>query len=396
MNEGFVGAVLDDTLSSFNIVLVAHSLVSDLPLKINQWANVMRWELRTRPFLRTSEFLWQEGHTAHATAESAIEDAKAMINTYAEMCEELLAMPVVRGVKSPSERFAGAEETYTIEALMQNGWALQSGTSHFLGQSFGKAFDVTFQDANGKQQDVWGTSWGASTRLLGALIMMHSDDAGLVLPPRVAPVQVVIVPIPPKKNDEKGKQAMEKALDKLVDDLKEVGLRVKVDDRDYVRNGAKYFDWERKGVPLRIELGPRDVAKNICIFKYRAGADRDAKQPVELFAAADTAVEGLDDMQTSLFEAAKQSLKDGITEGATYDEMKAALENDEASGYPGAGLFLVPWKCDDENEEKIKEECKATIRCYPLDANEVGMFKGKECFYSGEPANRMALFGRAF
>lgn len=368
----------------------------DLPLKINQWANVMRWELRTRPFLRTSEFLWQEGHTAHATSESALEDAKAMINNYAEMCEELLAMPVVRGVKSPSERFAGAEETFTIEALMQNGWALQSGTSHFLGQSFGKAFDVTFQDENGTQQDVWGTSWGASTRLLGALIMMHSDDAGLVLPPRVAPVQVVIVPIPPKKNDEKGKHAMEKALDKLVTDLKDAGLRIKVDDRDYVRNGAKYFEWERKGVPLRIEVGPRDVAKNSCIFKYRAGPDAESKQPVELFAAADTAVAGLEDMQTSLYDAAKQRLDEGITEGATYDEMKAALVNDEASGYPGAGLFLVPWKCDDENEDKIKEECKATIRCYPLDVNEAGVSEGKKCFYSGEPANRMALFGRAF
>jgi prolyl-tRNA synthetase len=372
------------------------SLDSDLPLKINQWANVMRWELRTRPFLRTSEFLWQEGHTAHATAEGALEDAKAMIEQYASMCEDLLAMPVVRGVKSPSERFAGAEETYTIEALMQNGWALQSGTSHFLGQSFGKAFDVTFQDENGKQQDVWGTSWGASTRLLGALVMVHSDDAGLVLPPRVAPVQVVIVPIPPKKNDEKGKHAMERALGKLVADIKEAGLRVKVDDRDYVRNGAKYFEWERKGVPLRIELGPRDVAKGICIFKYRAGADADAKQPVELFAAAEAATAGLESMQASLLEAAQERLKEGITEGATYEEMKTALESDEASGYPGAGLFLAPWKCDAENENKIKEECKATIRCYPLDANEKGMAEGTKCFYSGEDATRIALFGRAF
>lgn len=206
----------------------------------------MRWELRTRPFLRTSEFLWQEGHTAHATKESALDDAKTMLNHYADLAENLLAVPVVKGVKSPSERFAGADETFTIEALMQNGWALQSGTSHFLGQGFGKAFDVTFQDADGKQQDVWGTSWGVSTRLVGALIMTHSDDAGLVLPPKVAPVQVVIVPIPAKKNDEEGKAKLEAALDDLVAGLKAKGIRVKVDDRDYIRNGAKYFEWERK------------------------------------------------------------------------------------------------------------------------------------------------------
>ncbi len=368
---------------------------SDLPLKVNQWANVMRWELRTRPFLRTSEFLWQEGHTAHATAEGAIEDAKAMMDNYALLCEELLAIPVVKGCKSPSERFAGAEETYTIEALMQNGWALQSGTSHFLGQSFGKAFDVTFQDKDGKESDVWGTSWGVSTRLLGALIMTHSDDAGLVLPPKVAPLQVIIVPIQPKKNDVEGKAAMEDALDKLVDDLKKSGLKVKVDDRDYVRNGAKYFEYERKGVPLRIELGPRDLAKGECVFKYRTGEE--GKIAVSLDDAASTAVDGLDKMQKQLFEAASQRLTDGITtEGVTYEEMRDILEKDEAGVYPGAGLYLVPWKCDAENEDKIKEECKATIRCYPLEHNEEGMVEGKTCFYSGEPATHMALFGRAF
>ena len=243
---------------------VAAALFRDLPLKVNQWANVMRWEMRTRPFLRTSEFLWQEGHTAHATTEGALDDAKTMMENYAKLCEELLAIPVVRGAKSPSERFAGAEETFTIEALMQNGWALQSGTSHFLGQSFGKAFDVTFQDTDGEQKDVWGTSWGVSTRLLGALIMTHSDDNGLVLPPRVAPIQVVIVPIPPKKNDQESKVAMDQALDEMVAALKKEGLKVKVDDRDFVRNGAKYFEWERKGVPLRIELGPRDVKNDVC------------------------------------------------------------------------------------------------------------------------------------
>jgi prolyl-tRNA synthetase len=253
-----------------------------LPLKINQWANVVRWEKRTRPFLRTSEFLWQEGHTAHATAEGAIEDSRGMLDHYANLCGDLLAIPVVKGVKSPSERFAGAEETFTIEALMQNGWALQSGTSHFLGQSFGKAFEVSFQDSDGQQKEVWGTSWGVSTRLLGALIMTHSDDNGLVLPPRVAPVQVVIVPIPPKKNDEESKVALDAALDEMVSGLKAKGIRVKVDDRDYVRNGAKYFEWERKGVPLRIELGPRDVKNSVCILKYRAGEGSDEKLTVDL------------------------------------------------------------------------------------------------------------------
>jgi len=318
-----------------------------------------------------------------------------MLNRYAALCTDLLAVPVVRGVKSPSERFAGAEETYTIEALMQNGWALQSGTSHFLGQSFGKAFDVTFQDKDGEMRDVWGTSWGVSTRLLGALIMTHSDDAGLVLPPRVAPVQVVVVPIPPKKNDEEGKVAMEEALDKLTADLKDAGIRYKVDDRDYVRNGAKYFEWERKGVPLRIEIGPRDVAAGVCVFKYRAGKDT-AKETVELGSAAESASSGLEEMQSLLLDAAADRLASGITLGATYEEMRDALEPDEASGYPGRGLYLVPWKCDADNENKIKEECKATIRCYPMDVNEAGMSEGKECFYSGEPATHMALFGRAF
>jgi len=368
----------------------------DLPLKVNQWANVMRWEMRTRPFLRTSEFLWQEGHTAHATAEGAREDARTMMEEYASLCETLLAMPVVRGVKSPSERFAGAEDTFTIEALMQNGWALQSGTSHFLGQSFGKAFDVTFQDTDGEQKDVWGTSWGVSTRLLGALIMTHSDDEGLVLPPRVAPIQVVIVPIAPKKNDEEGKAAMNEALDNLVAGLKAEGIRVKVDDRDFMRNGAKYFEWERKGVPLRIELGPRDVKNNSCVFKYRAGEGSDKKTNIDLSDAASKASEGLEAMQQSLLEQAQSKLDNGITEDVSYEEMKTALESDEASSYPGNGLYLVPWKCDAENEDKIKTECKATIRCYPLAANSEGEHEGKKCFYSGEDATHMALFGRAF
>jgi prolyl-tRNA synthetase len=352
--------------------------------------------MRTRPFLRTSEFLWQEGHTAHATAEGALEDSRTMLENYANLCEDLLAIPVVRGAKSPSERFAGAEETFTIEALMQNGWALQSGTSHFLGQSFGKAFDVTFQDADGEEKDVWGTSWGVSTRLVGALIMTHADDNGLVLPPRVAPIQAVIVPIPPKKNDEESKIAMDKALDDMVAGLKAKGIRVKVDDRDYMRNGAKYFEWERKGVPLRIELGPRDVKNDVCIFKYRAGEGSEEKLTVDLKDCVTAAVDGLESMQQKLFDAAKERLDTGVSGDVTYDEMKAALENDEASSYPGNGLYLVPWKCNAENEDTIKTECKATIRCYPLDAIEAGTHEGKKCFYSGDDATHMALFGRAF
>ena len=370
----------------------------DLPLKVNQWANVMRWEMRTRPFLRTSEFLWQEGHTAHATSTGAEQDARDMMENYAATCQNLLAIPVVRGVKSPSERFAGAVETYTIEALMQNGWALQSGTSHFLGQSFGKAFDVTFQDENGKQQDVWGTSWGVSTRLIGALIMTHSDDAGLVLPPKIAPIQVVIVPIPPKKNDEEAKQLMDEALNTLMTSMKAAGLRVKCDDREYVRSGAKYFEWERKGVPLRIEVGPRDVRNNVCIFKYRAGGTElsEQKLTIPLSDAVASATAGLEEMQQALLTAAQQRLVDGTTMDVSYDEMKTKLESDEASTYPGHGLFLVPWKCDATNEAKIKEECKATIRCYPLDSNQAGLYQGKKCFYSGDDATHMALFGRAF
>ena len=356
----------------------------------------MRWEMRTRPFLRTSEFLWQEGHTAHATREGALEDSKAMLENYANLCEDLLAIPVVKGVKSPSERFAGAEETFTIEALMQNGWALQSGTSHFLGQGFGKAFDVTFQDADGDIKDVWGTSWGVSTRLIGALVMTHSDDNGLVLPPNVAPVQVVIVPIPPKKNDEESKVAMDAAMDNLVAGLKAKGIRVKVDDRDFIRNGAKYFEWERKGVPLRIEIGPRDVKNDVCIFKYRAGEGSDEKITVDLKDSVESAVTGLASLQQKLLGAAQDRLAAGITMDVTYEEMKNALVNDEASSYAGPGLYLVPWKCDVANEDTIKTESKATIRCYPLDVNEAGMHEGKKCFYSGEDATHMALFGRAF
>lgn len=364
----------------------------DLPLKVNQWANVLRWEMRTRPFLRTSEFLWQEGHTAHATAESADDDARTMMRRYAELAEDLLAMPVVCGCKSPSERFAGAAETYTIEALMPNGWALQSGTSHFLGQSFGKAFEVTFQSSEGTQEIVWGTSWGVSTRLVGALIMTHSDNKGLVLPPKVAPHQVVIMVIPSKEPNAE----VDAAVEYLKQDFKEAGIRCHVDNRDYLRIGAKTYEWERKGVPLRVEVGPRDVDNEVCVFKYRAGPGAEEKAVTDLSKAASTATAGLAEMQQNLFQSAQQRLEEGTRSGVSYDEMKALLEPDEASSFPGQGLFLVPWKCNAENEDAIQQECKATIRCYPLKENEEGLWKGQKCFYSGEDATHMALFGRAF
>jgi prolyl-tRNA synthetase len=366
----------------------------DLPLKINQWANVLRWELRTRPFVRTAEFLWQEGHTAHTTAAGANDDAVAMLHQYQALCESTLALPVVPGIKSPSERFAGAAETYTIEALMQNGWALQSGTSHFLGQSFGKAFDVTFQDEAGKQQTVWGTSWGVSTRLIGAMIMAHSDDAGLVLPPKVAPVQVVIFPIPPKKLAGPEQQArIDEAVEALRARLSKAGVRVKVDSRDYLRLGAKTYEWERKGVPIRIKIGPRDVENGSSMFKYRLS--KMERENVALDDAVTTVQDRLAQIHDALFAIANQRLQDGIRRNVSYDELKEALIHDEASVFPGNGLFLVPWKCDAANEAAIKQECKATIRCYPLDAqNELQA--GQKCFYSGDDATHMALFGRAF
>jgi len=377
--------------STFKTWITSHR---DLPLKINQWANVMRWELRTRPFLRTSEFLWQEGHTAWADEEGAHGDAREMVGEYASFVEDMLGMPTFVGRKSPSERFAGAVETYTIESLMQNGWALQTGTSHYLGQSFGKAFDVTFQSPDSSVKPVYGSSWGVTTRMIGAMIMTHSDDNGLVLPPRVAPKQVVVVPIPAKKNDEEGKAALEKALDELVSSLESRGLRVKVDDRDWVRNGAKYFEWERKGVPLRIELGPRDVNNGVCVLKWRKW--KDDKESVDLGQVGEKVEREMNEYQDFLLSEAKDRMAGGINMESSYEEMAKTLESDEAGQYPGAGLYLVPWKCNAENEQKIKEECKATIRCYPIDVNDMRMFEGKKCFYSGEDANKMALFGRAF
>jgi prolyl-tRNA synthetase len=279
---------------------------------------------------------------------------------------------------------------------MQNGWALQSFTSHFLGQSFGNAFDVTYQDVTGSQQVVWGTSWGVSTRLIGALIMTHSDNAGLVLPPKIAPHQVVIVPIPPNKKDTEAAELMSTTIASLVQQFKAANIRVKVDDRDYIRSGAKFFEWERKGVPLRIEIGPRDVRQNVCIFKYRTGSMSAEKQTIPLDDVVSTTLSGLETYQNELYNIAKQRLDNGITTGVSYQEMRDALINDEASSYPGRGLYLVPWKCNAENESFIKEDCKATIRCYPIDPTIQAQAVGQKCFYSGDDATHMAVFGRAF
>jgi len=367
----------------------------DLPLKINQWANVVRWEMRTRPFLRSAEFLWQEGHTAHSNKEEAVGCAREMLDVYAQVVEDMLAVPVVKGVKSPSERFAGADETFTIEALMQNGWALQSGTSHFLGQNFAKAFDVYFQNTEGDRELVWATSWGVSTRLLGALVMTHSDDAGLVLPPPVAPSQVVIVPI--TKGEGEDTELVKETVADMQREFISQGIRSRVDDRPNMRPGAKYFEWERKGVPLRIEVGPRDVKQGVCVLKSRIGEEKmTVKLPAEDREGQSFGEEinqQLKNIHTQLLEKARDNLAARTYPVFTYDEMKEALESGDRDRL---GMFLVPWKCDAENEEKIKQDCRATIRCYPLRLNEMGMAEGKSCFYSGEPATHMAIFARAF
>lgn len=352
----------------------------DLPLLINQWANVVRWEMRTRPFLRTAEFLWQEGHTAHATREEAVEETKTMLQVYRDFCHETLAVPVVCGVKTANERFAGADDTYTIEAMMQNGWALQSGTSHFLGQNFAKAFDVTFQNDSGKNEFVWATSWGVSTRLIGATIMTHSDDTGLVLPPKVAPIQVIIVPI--WRKDKERDEVLEFA-DNLYNQLKG-HFRIKIDKREGMKPGAKYFEWERKGVPLRMEIGPRDVKNNSAFCAKRTGGKKFGL-PVD-DQIISTVESTLQDIQNELLERAITYRDERTYRIDTYQELLDNLSK--------GGFFLVPWCDDSVNEDKIKEECKATIRCYPLENQEEA--QGKTCFYSGKPATHMAIFARAY
>jgi len=325
----------------------------DLPLLINQWANVVRWEMRTRLFLRTTEFLWQEGHTAHATAQEAIDETLQMLNIYAEFAEEWMALPVVKGVKSVNERFAGAVDTYCIEALMQDGKALQSGTSHFLGQNFAKAFDVKFSDKDNKLDYVWATSWGVSTRLIGALIMAHSDDDGLVLPPKLAPIQVVIIPI---YKGEDQKKEIDAKVETIMEDFKALGISVKYDNDDSRRPGWKFAEYEMKGVPVRMALGARDLEKNVVELARR---DNKTKESVSLDGIADTVVKLLADIQKNIYEKARTYRDDHITEANTWEEFLQLLDEK-------AGFISAHWDGTAETEEKIKELTKATIRCIPL------------------------------
>ena len=351
----------------------------DLPLLINQWANVVRWEMRTRLFLRTTEFLWQEGHTAHATPQEAIDETMQMLGVYAEFAEEWMAMPVIKGVKSVNERFAGAVDTYCIEALMQDGKALQSGTSHFLGQNFAKAFDVKFSDKENKLDYVWATSWGVSTRLIGALVMAHSDDDGLVLPPKIAPIQVVIVPI--YKGEEQKKLVDEKVAT-LMEDFKALGVSVKYDDDDSRRPGWKFAEYEMKGVPVRIALGARDLEKNVAEVVRR---DNKTKEVVSLDGLANTVLVLLDDIQNNIYQKAKDYRDAHITKADNWEEFVKLL--DEKGGFISAH-----WDGTAETEEKIKELTKATIRCIPLNNPKE---EGK-CILTGKPSGERVLFARAY
>jgi prolyl-tRNA synthetase len=351
----------------------------DLPLLINQWANVVRWEMRTRLFLRTAEFLWQEGHTAHATKQEALEETVQMMNVYADFVENFMAIPVVKGVKTETERFAGADETYCIEALMQDGKALQAGTSHFLGQNFAKAFDVKFANQEGKQEYVWGTSWGVSTRLMGALVMTHSDDNGLVLPPNLAPIQVVIVPI--FKSDEE-LEKISAVANELQAKFRKLGISVKFDNRTTQKPGFKFAEWELKGVPVRIAIGPKDLENGT--FEV---ARRDTLSK-EVISAADVTTyisDLLEEIQKSLYTKAFDYRNSHITEVNSFDEFKEVLD--------GKGGFVsAHWDGTAETEEKIKDLTKATIRCVPLDRKE----ESGVCVLTGKPSNGRVLFAKAY
>lgn len=351
----------------------------DLPLLINQWANVVRWEMRTRLFLRTAEFLWQEGHTAHATSDEAVKEARQMLEVYATFAEEFMAVPVIRGVKTESERFAGAVDTYCIEALMQDGKALQAGTSHFLGQNFAKAFDVKFLTNKNEQEYVWATSWGVSTRLVGAIVMAHGDDQGLVLPPKIAPLQVVIVPI--YKGDEQKAQLDAKA-NEIMANLKRLGIRVKYDDNDNARPGWKFAEYEMKGVPVRLALGARDLEKNVVEVARR---DTKEKKTVDLDGIAEYIDGLLLDIQHSMFKKAKEYRDEHITKADTWDEFVKLL--DEKGGFISAH-----WDGTAETEEAIKEKTKATIRCIPLNNPK----EDGKCILSGKASKERVLFARAY
>ncbi len=350
----------------------------DLPMLLNQWANVMRWEMRTRMFLRTSEFLWQEGHTAHATEQDAAEETAKMLEVYRWFAEEVLAMPVIVGEKSPSERFAGANKTFTIEAMMQDGKALQSGTSHELGQGFSKAFNITFLDKEGKEQFAWLTSWGVSTRLIGALIMSHSDDRGLVLPPALAPTQVVIIPIIKEGADN---DAVLKQVEKLHNELADQSVRVKIDDRDHHSFGEKSYEWEKKGVPVRIEIGSRDLENNSAMVASRIA---EKKESISLDGLSASITTRLDQIQKDIFNAAKQRLDERSYLIDSYDEFKEKIEE--------GGFFWLPWCGSEECEDHIKEETKATIRCIPFEQKD----KGGKCVKCGTAAKERAVFARAY
>lgn len=350
----------------------------DLPILCNQWANVFRWEMRTRMFLRTAEFLWQEGHTAHSTKEEALVEAKKMLGVYADFAEKYMAVPVIKGVKTAHERFAGALETFTIEAMMQDGKALQSGTSHFLGQNFAKAFDVKFINKENKLDYVWATSWGVSTRLMGALIMTHSDDNGLVLPPHLAPIQVVIVPI--YRKQEQLAMVSEKVAG-IVEGLKAKGISVKYDDADNKRPGFKFADYELKGVPVRLVIGPKDLEENTAEVMRR---DTLGKETVSLDGIVDYVANLLEDIQNNIYTKARNFRDSHIFEANSYDEFKELIEK--------GGFVLAHWDGTTETEERVKEETKATIRCIPLD----GDTTPGTCIFTGKPSERRVIFARNY
>ena len=350
----------------------------DLPILINQWANVVRWEMRTRLFLRTMEFLWQEGHTAHATKEEAVEETEKMLEVYRTFAEEYMAMPVKTGVKTASERFAGAVETYCIETLLQDNKALQAGTSHFLGQNFAKAFDVKFQSSEGSHEYVWATSWGVSTRLIGGLVMTHSDDQGLVIPPRLAPTQVVIVPI--WKSDEQQNNVLEYC-DTIIKELKDLDIRVKLDDRENYNPGWKFAEHEAAGIPLRIAVGPRDLENHNVELARR---DTLEKNIVDRDGLGERIEKTLKQIQQDLYDAAKSRIEENTHEADTYEEFKEVIEEK-------GGFVYAHWDGTPETEEKIKDETKATIRCIPLSKGDSG-----KCMVTGKPSEQKVLFARSY
>lgn len=351
----------------------------DLPILVNQWANVVRWEMRTRLFLRTAEFLWQEGHTAHATKQEAIEETKMILDIYSDFAEKYMAMPVVKGIKSESERFAGAEETYCIEALMQDGKALQAGTSHFLGQNFAKAFDVKFTDKEGKLEHVWASSWGVSTRLMGALIMSHSDDNGLVLPPKLAPFPVVMIPI--YKGEEERNRVV-RQLESLKKELEEGGVSVKLDDRDTHKPGWKFAEYEMKGVPLRIAMGPRDMENGTIEIARRDTLEKNSHDQADLVTKVKHYLENIQD---NLYRKSVDFREENTQVANTFEEFKEILDGK-------GGFVYAHWDGTAETEEKIKQLTKATIRCIPLSNN---VEEGK-CVYSGNPSTQRVIFAKAY